>query len=116
MVPSLFGRPVNLYWDGQQIPRFLWVTARDQPGWVSAAAAVGVLLLLAALFALLRWALARVARDAAPYALRARWTWLPTGLATVAVVGAPGGLRRPASPGISSPSRSRPPTRARPCC
>ena len=86
VVPSLFGRPVNLYWDGQQIPRFLWVTARDQPGWVSAAAAVGVLLLLAALFALLRWALARVADDAAPYALRARWTWLPTGLATVAVV------------------------------
>jgi hypothetical protein len=86
VVPSLFGRPVNLYWDGQQIPRFLWVTARDQPGWVSAAAAVGVLLLLAALFALLRWALARVVDDAAPYALRARWTWLPTGLATVAVV------------------------------
>jgi len=86
VVPSLFGRPVNLYWDGQQIPRFLWVTARDQPGWVSAAAAVGVLLLLAALFALLRWALARVVDDAAPYALRARWTWLPIGLATVAVV------------------------------
>ena len=86
VVPSLFGRPVNLYWDGQQIPRFLWVTARDQPGWVSAAAAVGVLLLLAALFALLRWALERVVDDAAPYALRARWTWLPIGLATVAVV------------------------------
>ncbi|MCU0921744.1 MAG: hypothetical protein MUF16_15670 [Burkholderiaceae bacterium] len=86
VVPSLFGRPVNLYWDGQQIPRFLWVSARDQPWWASAAAALGVLLLLAALFALLRWALARVADDAAPYALRTRWTWLPTGLATVAVV------------------------------
>lgn len=86
VVPALFGRAVNLYWDGQQIPRFLWVSARDQPWWVSAAAAMGVLLLLAALFALLRWALARVVDDAAPYALRARWTWLPTGLATLAVV------------------------------
>jgi len=85
VVPSLFGRPVNLYWDGQQIPRFLWVSARDQPGWIGAAAAVGVLLLLATVFALLRWSLARVVHDAVPYALRARWTWLPTGLATLAV-------------------------------
>ena len=85
-VPALFGRPVNLYWDGQQIPRFLWVSARDYPWWASTAAAVGVLVLLAALFALLRWALARVAHDAAPYALRARWTWLPTGLAAAAVL------------------------------
>jgi hypothetical protein len=85
-VPSLFGRPVNLYWDGQQIPRFLWVSARDYPWWASTAAAVGVLLLLAALFALLRWATARLAHDAAPYALRHRWTWLPTGLASAAVV------------------------------
>lgn len=85
-VPSLFGRPVNLYWDGQQIPRFLWVSARDYPWWASTAAAAGVLVLLVALFALLRWALARVAHDAAPYALRSRWTWLPTGLAASAVV------------------------------
>jgi hypothetical protein len=85
-VPSLFGRPVNLYWDGQQIPRFLWVSARDYPWWASTAAAVGVLLLLAALFALLRWATARLAHDAAPYALRHRRTWLPTGLASAAVV------------------------------
>ncbi len=84
-VPSLFGRPVNLYWDGQQIPRFLWVSARDYPWWASTAAALGVLLLLAALFALLHWALARLAHDAAPYALRKRWTWLPTGLAAAAV-------------------------------
>ena len=44
--PSLFGREVNLYWDGAQIPRFLWVTAQDLPGWLSAGAVAGVLLLL----------------------------------------------------------------------
>ena len=33
-VPTLFGRPVNLYWDGQQIPRFLWVSAKESPWWV----------------------------------------------------------------------------------
>jgi hypothetical protein len=85
-VPTLFGRPVNLYWDGQQIPRFLWVSARDYPGWAVAAAVLGVLLAAWALWVLLRWATARLAHDAAPYALRARWTWLPTGAATAAVV------------------------------
>ncbi len=85
-VPSLFGRPVNLYWDGQQIPRFLWVSARDQPWWFSVVAVLGVLALLVALYVLLRWAMARVANDAAPYAVRARWTWLPTGLAVAAVL------------------------------
>jgi hypothetical protein len=85
-VPSLFGRPVNLYWDGQQIPRFLWVSARDAPLWQSALAIAAVLLLLLALYAALRWALGTLARDAAPYALRRRWTWLPTLAAVLAVL------------------------------
>ena len=84
-VPALFGRAVNLYWDGQQIPRFLWVSAREYPWWASAAAIAAVLALLTALYLLLRWALATVARDAVPYALRAKWTWLPTLLALAAV-------------------------------
>lgn len=84
-VPALFGRPVNLYWDGQQIPRFLWVSAREYPWWASAGAIAAVVLLLAALYGLLRWAMGTAARDAAPYALRARWTWLPTLLAVAAV-------------------------------
>ncbi|MBK8338165.1 MAG: hypothetical protein IPL03_17075 [Sterolibacteriaceae bacterium] len=44
--PGLFGREVNLYWDGAQIPRFLWVTAQDMPWWVSAGALAGVALCL----------------------------------------------------------------------
>ncbi|KPF53634.1 hypothetical protein D621_09925 [beta proteobacterium AAP51] len=85
-VPTLFGRPVNLYWDGQQIPRFLWVSARDYPGWAVAIAVLWTLLAAWVVWVLLRWATTRLVRDAAPYALRARWTWLPTTAATVAVV------------------------------
>jgi hypothetical protein len=83
--PSLFGREVNLYWDGAQIPRFLWVTAQDFPWWLSAGVLSGVLLLLWLLYRLLRWAMAIAGREAAPYALRARWTWLPSAIAVVLV-------------------------------
>lgn len=84
-VPTLFGRPVNLYWDGQQIPRFLWVSARESPAWVSAAAIAAVAAGGAALVAALRWTVATLLRVAAPYALRTRWTWAPTGAAALAV-------------------------------
>lgn len=90
-VPTLFGRPVNLYWDGQQIPRFLWVSARDHPWWVSAMSLAGMVLLLLGLFLLVRWALTRMAHDAAPFALHKRWTWIPSGLASLAVVAHLGG-------------------------
>ena len=54
-VPTLFGRPVNLYWDGLQIPRFLWVTARDAPAWAVASVMLAVLAGLALLWRGLRW-------------------------------------------------------------
>ena len=90
--PALFGRPVNLYWDGQQIPRFLWVSARDYPWWVSVGAFVTVVALLAFLYIAVRWALGTVARDVTPYALRARWTWALTLLAVVAVAAHQAGI------------------------
>ena len=40
--PALFGRAVNLYWDGWQVPRLLWVMAKNQPLWVSVLAVVAV--------------------------------------------------------------------------
>ena len=85
-VPALFGRPVNLYWDGQQIPTFLWVSARDYPWYVSASGLALLIALPTALFLLLRWAIARAAQVAAPYALRARWTWALTLAAAAAVL------------------------------
>jgi hypothetical protein len=84
-VPGLFGREINLYWDGQQLPRFLWVSAREQPWWLTVGVLAAAVALLASLYAVLRWAVGTVARDAVPYALRARWTWVPT-LTAVAVV------------------------------
>jgi hypothetical protein len=84
-IPGLFGREVNLYWDGQQVPRFAWVSVREQPWWLTIGVLAAGLALLRLLYGILRWAVATVARDAVPYALRKRWTWVPT-LAAAAVV------------------------------
>jgi hypothetical protein len=85
--PSLFGRPINLYWDGLQIPRFLWVSAQELAWWQSGGMVALVLVFLGLLFALLRWGIQVAARDAAPYALRHRWTWAITGMAVLLAVG-----------------------------
>ncbi|MCR2745694.1 sulfatase-like hydrolase/transferase [Limnobacter parvus] len=37
VVPNLLGRPVNLYWDVPQLPRFVWVTVQGLPVWLTAA-------------------------------------------------------------------------------
>jgi hypothetical protein len=85
-VPTLFGRAVNLYWDGQQIPRFVLTASRESPAWFVAAIVAAAAAALTALFMLLRWAVHTVAHHAVPYALGARWTWLPTLAAVAAVV------------------------------
>lgn len=73
--PSLFGRPISLYWDVPQVPRFLWVTARGHPWWVSALALVLVLGLGCLLLALIRRCLEVLLRELAPRALRSAWAW-----------------------------------------
>lgn len=83
--PALFGRPINLYWDGREVPRFLWVSAQDMAWWKSAGAVAGVLLLSIGLYALLRRAIRVTVRDAVPYALRTRWVWVVTAAAAVLV-------------------------------
>lgn len=82
-VHSLFGRPINLYWDGSQIPRFLWVSAQELAWWQSAALVAAVGLLFWILFYLLRRAIAVAVRDAVPFALRTPWVWA---VSTVAVL------------------------------
>ena len=91
--PSLFGRELNLYWDVPQIPRFLWVTARDYSAWASVLAVAAVALLLWLLYRLLRLAIAVAGREAAPYALRARWTWIATAGAVALVLANYAGVR-----------------------
>ena len=68
--PALFGRPINLYWDVGQIPRFLSVAAQHFALWQLAGIAVLVVLLLWGLFSLLRLAIDIAGRQAAPVALR----------------------------------------------
>lgn len=80
-VPSLFGRPINLYWDGAQIPRFLWVSAQEMPWWQSAGVVTIAVLAFWALFSLLRAQIRVIAQEAAPYALRSHWVWGVTAVA-----------------------------------
>lgn len=42
VAPALFGRPVSLYWDLPQLPRFIWVTVTGSPWWMTALAATGI--------------------------------------------------------------------------
>ena len=80
-VPALFGRTLSLYWDVPQLPRFLWV-ALTGGAWPQAIAGLTVLALLGwGLHRLLRLSIEVVAREAVPFALRARWTWLATAVA-----------------------------------
>lgn len=80
-IPGLFGREVDLYWDGQQLPRFVWVSLREQPWWLTFGAIVVGATLFFALYAVLRRTVTTIACEAAPYALRRRWTRAPTLLA-----------------------------------
>jgi hypothetical protein len=91
--PALFGRPINLYWDVPQIPRFLWVTAQETAWWISVTVVAVVVLLLWSLWRLVRWALRTVAQVAVPYALHQRWTWAVTAGLLVAVALNYGGVQ-----------------------
>lgn len=80
--PALFGRPINLYWDARQIPRFLAVSSQGLADWQALAVVGGFVLLLWAIYRGLRLAILVLARDAAPRALRS----VPLSLATAAAV------------------------------
>lgn len=96
-VPGLFGRPINLYWDVQHLPRFLWVSAEQlHPLLALLAGGLGLLLIVAGLVGLKRGLQAlwtRVARELLPQAAHSRLAWALTvfGLLSVAgnVVGLP---------------------------
>jgi hypothetical protein len=92
-VPSLFGRPVNLYWDGLQIPRFLWVSAQERPVWQVALILALLVLLFFVLYRSVRWAIGRVAYEAVPYALAHRWAWVLTAVAVGLSVANHAGVR-----------------------
>ncbi len=74
--PSLFGRPISLYWDLPQLPRFLWVSAQDHPWWVSASVLAVVLAMGGLLLAAIRWCLSTLLQGLAPLALRSIVAWV----------------------------------------
>lgn len=73
--PSLLGRPISLYWDVPQLPRFLWVSAGNYPWWVSVSALALVLGLGALLLMTIRLSLSLLLHTHAPWALRSLWAW-----------------------------------------
>jgi hypothetical protein len=60
-IPALFGRPINLYWDGRHIPGLLALAWQQTPVWQSAAIVAAALALVVAVHRLLRCAVRRVA-------------------------------------------------------
>ncbi|MCE2680871.1 MAG: sulfatase-like hydrolase/transferase [Burkholderiales bacterium] len=68
VVPHLLGRPVNLYWDMPQIPRFLWVTAGGLPWWVTVIALLLVCALVWLFHRSLHLAMQVVAQAVSPVA------------------------------------------------
>jgi len=105
--PALFGREINLYWDGAQLPRFLWVTARNDSVWQALGIVAVALLGLCSLYWVLRAAIGVVARVAAPIALRSKTGLTLTGIAVVLALANTVGVRatwpvisRPVTPSL----------------
>ena len=92
-VAGLFGRNLNLYWDGQQIPRFLWVSAQNLPVWLQFVIVGSVLGLFWGIYRGLRALIVLAARDAAPWALRSPLSLAVTAAAVVLVAANLAGVR-----------------------
>ena len=58
--PALYGRPVNLYWDAQHLPRVAAMLTQVSPTWLVALASLATMVLVGGLFLALRWALGSV--------------------------------------------------------
>ncbi len=71
-VPALFGRPVNLYWDGPHFSEALRLAASALPRWQVGACVLGGTCVLAALYVGVRWAIGLLASSLAWHPPR-RW-------------------------------------------
>ena len=85
--PALFGRAINLYWDGLQVPRLAWVLFRKQPLWVSVLICFAFFIMLLALWKTIRWSIQSLALIAAPYAIGRPWAMIVTGFLLVSAIG-----------------------------
>jgi hypothetical protein len=97
VIPNVLGRPVNLYWDVPELPRFVWVSAQGLPWWLSLTTLVLATGLVWGFYRLLFKAMVTVADGLQSYARRV-WLW---GILAVLSAGATTcylGLRNPDSP------------------
>ena len=85
VVPNLLGRPVNLYWDVPQLPRFLWVTIQGLPVWLTALVTLLACAAIWAYYRLLRIAMQTVSNAVQPVA-KTLWLWSALLLAGVVVL------------------------------
>jgi hypothetical protein len=85
-VRGLFGRPLNLYWDGLQIPTFLSVSAGGMAMLQAGGAIVALALVVWLLFRGMRVLVRVVAREAAPAALRSPVALVATALLFVSAL------------------------------
>jgi len=69
-MPALMGRPLNVYWDVPQLPRFLSVASQTLNGWQIAGIIAAFLAGLWLLGRLIRLSIGTLSRHAAPAALR----------------------------------------------
>lgn len=84
VAPSLFGRPISLYWDVPQIPRFVWVTAAGLPWWGSMLGLLALAMLIWGFHRLLRGTMRMLVEGAWPLR-RSKLNWSVSALVTVLV-------------------------------
>ncbi len=70
-VPAIFGRPVNVYWDGRHLWQLLRMASDDAPWWWLAGGAAALALVLTPPFLFVRWLLRALAAALARPAERA---------------------------------------------
>ena len=58
--PALYGRDINLYWDIRYMPDVVAMITTAVPVWVTMAVVAAAAIVIAALYAIFRWALGRV--------------------------------------------------------
>jgi phosphatidylglycerophosphate synthase len=81
-VQALYGRDINLYWDGPQLGAVTAMFVRVASPWVVAAVGLGTVMVLAVLYAISRWSLGQLDTALRLYG-PARWSCGAVGLALV---------------------------------
>lgn len=103
VVPNVLGRPVNLYWDVPELPRFVWVTAKGLPWWLSVLVVLGLVGSAWGFHKLLVRAMGVVADGLKPHA-RSVWLWCVLTVMSAGAVTCYLGLRSPDAPLVKAAS------------